>query len=501
MPRPKSSASGALSARSQAVKRRPARAPRPRRVKSVLVDVIEDEPLEETEIIKKTVARTAKKERSYPFKSELAGSLAAINPEIDNQKKFFSELVSEIKSKNVHKTTGAPAEKNRNGARSVGLYRRLVVKFIILVLLLGGVVAYFSFSKLTVTLSLKGEPLSDSLLLKVTDNLVPAAAASTTALALANQTDPREDVPGTIKEISPTVTKTYPATGETYLGEEITGQVRIINNYNKSQALVATTRLVTPDNKLFRIKNAINVPAGGEVTVDIYADKPSENLAIGPMTFTIPGLWLGLQDKIYGKSDAPFTFSRKVRRYVNASDLASATSNISEALLKSAHEEVGPAGGTDSWLYLTAAEPTVTVSAKVNDQKDEFTAQATGKIVAISFSKEAAAKLAAAKLNLVIPDNKELTEFKPENISYSLDNYDSTSRTATIKASFTGTMILKSNADVIDSAQLINLTEQQITTYLKDQPEVKEFSLKFSPTFIKKAPSLVDRINIQVNKD
>jgi len=493
MPRTQSAASSAVSKKSPVKKKVVARTIHPqKRTRSILVDVIEDEPMAaagwpeyKSEPEEESAART------NATKSERAS-----NAEIDNQKKYFSDLASKLKNEESgpHKDRSERLEKKR----SVGLYRRLVIKFIILVAILAAAVFYFSFSKLDVILTLKGENISDNLLLKISD---PGLAKSTSTSVFATLNDPREEINGVIKEVSANVAKNYPASGETYLGDDIVGQVRLINNSAKSQALVATTRLLSPDNKLFRIKNAVNIPAGGEVVADIYTDKPSADMAIAPTTFTIPGLWLGLQDKIYAKSDIAFTFSKQVRRYVTAGDLELAAKDINGALTEAAKQqaEAGDSGG--NWIYLASGPATVSLDAKAGDKKDEFTAKASGKIVAVSFSKDEAAKLAAAKFNLVIPDDKELSEFKPDNIIYSFENYDSLSGTATIKASFTGTMILKSDSAVIDPSQLLNLNVQQIGAYLKSQNEVKEYELRFSPAFIKKAPSLVDRIKVEIKTE
>ncbi|MDP2944428.1 MAG: hypothetical protein Q8N57_02535 [bacterium] len=497
MPRTKSAPADSAIKKPRPEKKTVVRTIHPRkRTKSVLVDVIEDEPLAEAGWPEYRPAKTGETEK----KSGRVKSGSELNGEIDNQKKYFSDLARSFKDA---AGSGAASRKDKSGAggtvkpRSVGLYRRLVIKFIILVGLLALAVFYFSFSKLTVLLSLKGESISDTLLLKITDaNLTKATTSS--ALVLLN--DPREEISGVIKEINAAVTKTYPASGETYLGEDIVGRVRLINNSPKSQTLVATTRLLSPDNKLFRIKNAVNIPAGGEVAADIYADKPAVEMAIKPTTFTIPGLWLGLQDKIYAQSDVAFVFSKQVRKYVTSGDLEAASKDINAALTEAAKKQA-VATGTDDWLYLVSELATVTINAKAGDKKEEFTASAGNKIIAVSFSKATAAKLAAAKFNLIIPDNKELSEFKPENIVYSFDNYDSASGSATVKAAFNGTMILKSDSDVINPEQLVNLSAEQIGTYLKNQNEIKDYELKFSPAFIKKAPSLVDRIKIEVKTE
>lgn len=477
MPRTKSASTPAKPKKTRAAKKTAPRTIRPRKkTKSVLVDIIEDEPITSGE--------------GYDFQ-EKAARPKPVPEELDQQKRFYSTLATEISStKDEEAEEGAVQGKRR----SVGLYRRLVIKFVVLVLILACAVAYFSFAKLTVAVTLKGEPVSDTLLLRVADESAPLPAEGSL--------DPRQDISGNVREVTTRVTRTYSASGETYLGQEVSGRVRIINNYNRNQPLVASTRLLSADNKLYRLRETVTVPAGGEVSVEVYADKPSAEMAIGPTNFTIPGLWAGLQDRIYARNDEPFVYTQRVRKHVNASDLQRATQDISNALLQTAQEEASSTlPAADGWLYVSAEPAAVELGAKSGDQVEEFTATASGRVVAVTFPRAQAARLAAAKLNLIVPDDKELTEFRPENINYSVENYDHSSRTATIRAVVSGTMVLKRDADIIDPEQLANLSEEQLRSYLRSQPAIKEFDLRFSPGFVKKAPSLVDRIEVVIKKD
>lgn len=89
------------------------------------------------------------------------------------------------------------------------------------------------------------------------------------------------------------------------------GFVTIYNYYNKPQPLVTSTRLLSPSGLTFRIDENINVPSSsvvngevvpGEIRVSITADKIGPEYRIEPSKFSIPGLWVDLQDKIYGES-------------------------------------------------------------------------------------------------------------------------------------------------------------------------------------------------------
>lgn len=499
MPRTKVSAVSKTAA-AKTVKKRPAKkpaaAPKAKKVKKVLVDIIEDEDLP---FSSRPAAEDNSAERDEKIYKSLVTEKYEDEPlpeEFDSQKKFFSQLAKETGAKKAaaYDQEDGAAEEARP-AKHVGLYRKLVWKFLFATLILAGIVFYFSFSKLTIKINPKGEALNDSLFLKVSALGASKASATTSP---ENLTDPRTPISGDIKETVSSLEAVYPSSGEEFGAEELAGSVKIINNNNKSQALVATTRVLSADNKLFRIKNAVNVPAGGEVSVDIYADKPSPEMAIGPTTFTIPGLWVGLQDKIFARSDKEFTYAKKVKKFIKQTDIENAAKDINDRLISNASNSAGDKNS--NWLYTVGDKTKITYSAKAGDLADEFSAKVDGDIIGVSFNKEEAVKLIAAKLKLLIPDDKELIGFNPGDVVYTLDSYDAATKSATVKASFSGTMALKADSTVIDRDQLVNLTEAQIANYLKSFPEIKSYELDFSPSFIKRAPNLVDRINIVINK-
>lgn len=419
--------------------------------------------------------------------------------ELDQQKKFFSKLISERTEKDSESESDNDdgTEDKPTTKKSVGLYRRLVWRFVGLTGILLLIVLYFSFSKLTINISPNGEALNDSLLIKIEPEETIGGNASSTD-ENASTTDFREKVDGTVKEMEVSEEKTFPASGEESIGEEISGKVVLINNSGKSQALVATTRLLSADNKLFRIKNAVNIPAGGEVEAEIYVDKPSEDLAISPTSFTIPGLWLGLQDKIFAKSTTTFVYQQKVKKYIKASDIDAATKEMNSILLTKVKQGQSEDINTGV-IYETLTPISIETSSKAGDSAEEFMVKAKENLVIITYSKKQVAKLAENKLALLVPDDKELVGYDEKNISYTFDNYDTKTGVASVKASFSGTMVLKNGTEIIDKKQLVNLNRDQLENYLKTFPEIKTFELKFFPSFVTRTPRLPERIEVNIN--
>lgn len=463
-----------------------------KKAKAVVIDIIEDEE-EESQSFPELPETPAYDFSGADFQErvrqqeEVLEALAAerelteqATDSLDQQKNFFSRYALEAVS--------APKEDNP-GVKRVGLYRRLVWKFTILIVAVFLVVAYFSLFRLNIKIVPRGEALNDSLLLKITSE-----SASTTA---ETENDFREPVTGNVQEIAVATEKSFAASGEEPVGDEIAGQVRIINNSAKAQALVATTRLLSPDNKLYRIKEAVNVPAGGETKVDIYSDLPSSDLAIAPTTFTIPGLWVGLQDKIYAKSDASFTFRQKVNRYVKASDIEAAKKELRDELADRAQASLAASAGEER-IVQELEPPYFEIDAKAGEAKDSFTVKASATYIGIAFPRKDVARLAAAKLALVVPEDKDLVNDGSSSLAYIFDNYDQQAKVATIKATFSGTMVLQDDTEIIDKKQLVNLTRSQIDKYLETFPEIKSYELNFFPSFMKRAPQLPERIEIEV---
>ncbi len=98
-------------------------------------------------------------------------------------------------------------------------------------------------------------------------------------------------------ETDQTITKNFPATGSGATADaRVHGKVTISNAYSADpQTLIATTRILSSDGKLFRLKDTVTVPGmqGGQpgtIAAEIVADKVGADYAIPAGTFTIPGL-------------------------------------------------------------------------------------------------------------------------------------------------------------------------------------------------------------------
>ena len=131
------------------------------------------------------------------------------------------------------------------------------------------------------------------------------------------------------------------------------GEVIIYNAYSsQAQSLVATTRFLTPDNKIFRLDKAITVPGAkvvdgkitpSSITAAMTADKAGEEYNIGPIArLAIPGFkGTPKYDGFYGEIKEPITGGFIGEAAVpTAEELKTAKSQMSQALEETLKQRV-----------------------------------------------------------------------------------------------------------------------------------------------------------------
>ncbi len=420
---------------------------------------------------KKTKIKTIRKSRIKKLSSRLN----------DNLNVTFDESMVGFKIKEGPSSVKSGESKN--------IYRKIAFSFVALTLALVAAVLYFGFSRLTIVIIPAQEKIVDS----STVEIISQASGSTLA---------PEQIYGVVKQVPVEQSREFSASGKEILGEEVTGKVTIINNYIKNQPLVATTRLLSSDNKLFRLKNTVNVPAGGRVEAEVYADTVKPEMAIGPSKFTVPGLWAGIQDKIYAESQEPMRYSQRVKYIIGQSDIDNAVSQLKNDLLANAKIQVKEAYQNYAQALFAVDNNSVTqeVNGKVGEAKEKFSIKMKTMVTVVAFNDDEIYNQIKVKLAAILADDKEISKFDRQDMSYTLENFNITQGTGAVKVDSIAQAVLKDSAKVIKKNNLAGLNYEQLRAYLNNLPEVAGYQINFFPSFVKKAPNLVDRINIEIKK-
>lgn len=375
------------------------------------------------------------------------------------------------------------------------LYRNIALSFVFVALVLVFVIFYFSYTRAVITVKAAQETIETAAVVTIDESLSLADSV-------------RADTVGDVVRLAGRVIVVVEEGGDTFatspattLPAQAKGQVTLINNYGKSQPLVATTRLLSQDGVLFRLTDQVVVPAGGSVDAEVYADQPGKDGEIGPATFTIPGLWSGLQDKIYAESNAVMTGGTRTSRALSQADVDLATQELSENLKKLAEQEVksqlraGEEFVPGAWrqeIIETA------VDSQLGAEIEQFAMTMKLRLIAVVFNEEEVLSFAQQRLKNQTPAGKELVSADFKQLKYGIQEYDLGSGTATLRVTLPGIMRITDINPLLDKARFVGMTGEEVEVYLENFEIVEDASVQFTPFWINKVPNLRDHIKIIV---
>jgi len=373
--------------------------------------------------------------------------------------------------------------------------------FIPLVLILIGIFCYFTLSKTEIEIWPESEVLTFETKLtidKTAENV-----------DLSNKV-----IPGKIFEAEKTITEEFSSSGAVLKEKKAEGIIRVYNDYSTSpQVLLATTRFVSADGKLFRTPTKITIPGGhyengkfvpGYLDVQVKADQPGPEYNIGPSTFSIPGFaGTARYTKFYGKSFQAMTggFREEVPQ-VTQEDLDQAQKILEEKALKDCKtalkEKISPEFILLDDILDSKIIETFSL-ARPKEELEKFSFQVKASSTALVFKTEDAENFAKDFILFQIPEDKQLYQ-ESLKITYSLENVN----LELAKAALSLQMEAKIYSDIDTENLKKGLSRKSLTEaklFLEDQPQITQVLVKFWPFWVKKVPEDIEKIKIKLNLD
>ena len=372
-------------------------------------------------------------------------------------------------------------------SRSLRVYQKAAIVFMIVALLLLLAVLYLSVSQATIT-------------------VVPNQRVVSTTVSVEVASKPRAlgQVSGYVIEDTFAKAKTFeiPEEGGTPVEQKAGGTVTLINETSSSQPLVATTRLLSEEGVLFRLDEAVTIPANGTVDAVAHADEPGLMGEIGPTQFTIPGLSTSLQEVIYAVSVEPMTGGVQYITVLSQEHLDQAVSDLEQDILEEAKnmlKERFDAETFDGEVYISE------VNEKVSDtepgtETGSFNVSLTTKVTGVFYSTDLLANYAEADLFTRVSSGHELTSVNAKGLQVEVQSVDPEAQTATLSIYLDGLAILSTSADVLDLDRFVGKSGDEIVTMLESSDAIKEASVSFTPFWLQRVPRLKDHIKIIVEK-
>ena len=290
------------------------------------------------------------------------------------------------------------------------------------------------------------------------------------------------------------------ATGTQILEGNTIGKVTLINKRAEAQTLVKTTRLLAQDGILLRLSNRVDVPAGGQIDVDVYADNPNAFTELQPTTFIIPGLWEGLQKQVYAESKGALKSTGKSAKSIQAVDFTKAKDDLTEKLYAQAIEEFKKQTTNKNYIMLVVSKQVLEekFSAEVGKVVDSFDVSMKLRAVLVGLDQEKLVNLAGERLKAVVPEGQSLANLDMTKFDYRIESFDEARKTAKVKAHLVGTAVIKADNPIFDKEKLSGLSPKAVELYLSNFKGIKSVKTELSPFWVKKIPKMKDHINIVI---
>lgn len=363
----------------------------------------------------------------------------------------------------------------------VKTYRVIAFSFLALTVVLLAIVIFSALKKTEITVIAKESKKSISLTL----NAVKEKGGEKSVVSIVTTT-------------KFSLSENYSPTGAKTVEGISKGEVILYNNTSEVQILVKTTRLLSPENVLFRLEDMVTVPARGQITAKVYADQGGASSDIGPTKFTIPGLSTEKQKVVYAESSKPMAGGSGKIGIVSETDITAAKNDFKEKVKQAYLKQIAE---TEIWAdmkIVTVTDSNPASSHKAGDEAGNFTLSGTSTIVAVFFAKKDLEELLNKEIGKSLDDNSEkILSFSGEP-TVTIASTDLVSQTAQLNVSQETLVTLNAEAKSLEKINFAGKDKSEIERYVVGLPHVTGVSVKFSPSWSDTAPSSADKIKVVV---
>ncbi|MEK7174527.1 MAG: hypothetical protein AAB759_02615 [Patescibacteria group bacterium] len=316
-------------------------------------------------------------------------------------------------------------------------------------------------------------------------------------------------LPAEVLNQKKTLTQFFPASGRATVSQKATGRLTIYNAYSsQAQSLVAMTRFVTPEGKVFRLDSAVTVP-GAEIKdgkiipssmeTSVTADKAGADYNVGPADkITIPGFQGGPKyTGFYGSLKSPTTGGFVGERATpSENDIKTAREKITSLLETSLKNNFLANRPDDLLIPAGASELTITktIVNKATDDKGNFSIIGEAELKAMAFRES---DLRAA-LMISAGRDPETAVFRDLNLKYenAKANIGKGEMILTVTASG---RIAPAFDPTSFKTKLLGRPVSEARSLILGIPELVRAEISLWPIWLGKVPEKAARVEIMVN--
>lgn len=310
--------------------------------------------------------------------------------------------------------------------------------------------------------------------------------------------DNTDGVTGTVTSTVFRYAQQFYPTGTKTVDMPATGFVIIYNKTATPLSLVKTTRLITAGGDLFRLSDKVTVPAGGQATAAVYADKPGKAGEIGPSHFTVPGLPADVQSTVYADSSEVMTGGVRSSAVLSQKDIDDAKKAYKDKVLSVYLAGASSTLPAESQQVAMVYKSNPVVDKKAGDEVTSFTITSDNTLVSITYQKDQVLSLIQKELRGKIDVTSEKIVSGAKDPEVQLASYNPADGTANLNVVQQVTVTIDPNADKLAPANFFEKSKEEIERYILSLDHVGQVDVKFSPSWINSAPKDPDKIRVVV---
>ncbi|HLD82030.1 MAG TPA: hypothetical protein VJA22_02400 [Patescibacteria group bacterium] len=301
----------------------------------------------------------------------------------------------------------------------------------------------------------------------------------------------------------------FQATGTSVVNDGKLGSVVIINDSSRAQPLVRQTRLANEEGIMVRISESVNVPANGQVEVEVYPHEDDEdyfNSGKGISAETkleVVALNDARKETVYALAKTDIAYVGKEVPSVSEQDISKAKQDLSNMVLAKAELEYKQSvkfDGTQHVALVESQEIEFSPSVQSGEQVAGFTASLKMRVYGIVINKKHLITLSGKLLSATLPPDKELSTLDSSTLIFSLEKFDTVAQLANVKTSITGESSLKITDNITDKSRIVGMNKRDLINYYAQFENIKRIEIRFFPFWIAKVPKQTDHIEILIKK-
>ena len=293
-----------------------------------------------------------------------------------------------------------------------------------------------------------------------------------------------------------------------------TGKVVILNKFSSaSQNLVATTRLLSKEGKLFRLSKDVVVPGmegetAGKIEATVIADKAGEEFNIGPSQFTIEGFKGGPKYEKFevastqamsggGAGDGKQEIKVVLQKDIDAARVK-AMDEIGKSLAVLVEEKIGK----EEKYFLDSAGKEIIegfADRRINEEGEKFNYTVKEKIKLISFPEDTLKEQIYKKIEEEAGDNFALGK---DQIIFSYDKpiVDWEKKEMQVAVSYDGFILPKLDIEAIKK-ELLGKNENALKEDLAKYQQLEKAEMEYYPSWAGRWPALERNFLIVENRE